>query len=174
MSRVADYGKWHCRVHDIVTLILRSAHLCRYKLLLPFETTLTFAQSVVISRIEKSSTYSKSSNIIYMHWLPASATSWLLVPVVSFGISASLPFQDVLQEKTLTVKVPVVLGVMSRCPDAVLCESVIDAVLKHAGHKVDLSLTFLAQWAPNFSLLSVLWSHVPSKLESTLPSPLTA
>jgi hypothetical protein len=45
----------------------------------------------------------------------------------------------------LEVKVNVVLGVMSRCPDALLCESVFDEVLKHVSHKVDLSLTYLAK-----------------------------
>lgn len=41
------------------------------------------------------------------------------------------------------VKVPVVLGVMSRCPDALLCEAVFDQVLPRAGSKIDLSLTYL-------------------------------
>lgn len=43
------------------------------------------------------------------------------------------------------VKVPVVLGVMSACPDALLCESVFDRVLKRIGSKIDLSLTFIGQ-----------------------------
>lgn len=40
-------------------------------------------------------------------------------------------------------KVPVLLGVMSACPDALLCESVFDRVLKRVGSKVDISLTFI-------------------------------
>ncbi|EGN93050.1 hypothetical protein SERLA73DRAFT_190200 [Serpula lacrymans var. lacrymans S7.3] len=47
------------------------------------------------------------------------------------------------------VKVPVVLGVMSRCPDAMLCESVFNRVLQRVGSKVDISLTFIAK--PNTS-----------------------
>ncbi|KIJ70574.1 hypothetical protein HYDPIDRAFT_105310 [Hydnomerulius pinastri MD-312] len=47
------------------------------------------------------------------------------------------------------VKVPVVLGVMSRCPDAMLCESVWDRVLQRVGDKVDISLSFIAK--PNAS-----------------------
>ncbi|KIP07039.1 hypothetical protein PHLGIDRAFT_71740 [Phlebiopsis gigantea 11061_1 CR5-6] len=43
------------------------------------------------------------------------------------------------------IKVPVVLGVMSACPDALLCESVFDRVLKRVGSKVDLSLTYIGQ-----------------------------
>jgi len=43
------------------------------------------------------------------------------------------------------VKVPIQLGVMSRCPDAILCEAVFDEVLDRVGSKVDLSLTFLAK-----------------------------
>ncbi|KAG5221601.1 secreted protein [Salix suchowensis] len=38
------------------------------------------------------------------------------------------------------VKVPIHLGVMSRCPDAVLCESVFDKVLPRVIGKIDLSL----------------------------------
>jgi hypothetical protein len=41
------------------------------------------------------------------------------------------------------IKVPVVLGVMSQCPDALLCESVFDRVLQRVADKVDLSLTFI-------------------------------
>ncbi|KAI0698545.1 hypothetical protein C8T65DRAFT_660543 [Cerioporus squamosus] len=47
------------------------------------------------------------------------------------------------------VKVPVVLGVMSGCPDALLCESVFDHVLDRVSAKVDLSLTFIG--TPNAS-----------------------
>ena len=45
------------------------------------------------------------------------------------------------------VKVPVVLGVMSRCPDALLCEAVWDRVLQRVGDKVDISLSFIAKYA---------------------------
>lgn len=45
------------------------------------------------------------------------------------------------------VKVPVVLGVMSRCPDAILCESVWDTVLQQVGNKVDISLSFIGRCA---------------------------
>ncbi|KAI0638055.1 hypothetical protein C8Q77DRAFT_1214969 [Trametes polyzona] len=47
------------------------------------------------------------------------------------------------------VKVPVVLGVMSRCPDAVLCETVFDRVVERVADKIDLSLTFIGK--PNVS-----------------------
>ncbi|EJD48440.1 hypothetical protein AURDEDRAFT_112903 [Auricularia subglabra TFB-10046 SS5] len=41
------------------------------------------------------------------------------------------------------VRVPVVLGVMSRCPDALYCEAVIDNVLQQVGDIVDIGLTFI-------------------------------
>jgi len=44
------------------------------------------------------------------------------------------------------VRVPVQLGVMSRCPDALLCESVFNAVLKEVADKVDLSLVYIAKY----------------------------
>jgi len=43
------------------------------------------------------------------------------------------------------VKVPVLLGVMSRCPDAQLCESVFEQVLRKVNDKVDISLTFIGK-----------------------------
>ena len=41
------------------------------------------------------------------------------------------------------VKVPVTLGVMSRCPDALLCETIFDRVLARVSPKVNLSLSFI-------------------------------
>lgn len=41
--------------------------------------------------------------------------------------------------------VPVVLGVMSRCPDAILCEGVFDKVLSSVGNKVDISLVYIGK-----------------------------
>lgn len=43
------------------------------------------------------------------------------------------------------VKVPVILGVMSQCPDAVLVESVFDHVLDSVMNRVDLRLTYVGQ-----------------------------
>ncbi|KAA1466493.1 hypothetical protein DENSPDRAFT_831335 [Dentipellis sp. KUC8613] len=68
--------------------------------------------------------------------------------VVSTLVSAVAP-PLIVQEPFLTViddvKVPVVLGVMSRCPDALLCEAVFDQVLKKVSDKVDFSLTYVAK-----------------------------
>jgi len=41
-------------------------------------------------------------------------------------------------------KVPVILAVMSKCPDAVACEAVFDDVLTEVGDMMDLQLTFIA------------------------------
>ena len=43
------------------------------------------------------------------------------------------------------IKVPVELGVMSRCPDALLCEFVFDQVLHKVADKVDLALRYIAK-----------------------------
>ncbi|KDQ15337.1 hypothetical protein BOTBODRAFT_158124 [Botryobasidium botryosum FD-172 SS1] len=59
------------------------------------------------------------------------------------GLCAARP-QQVLQAFS-NVKVPVILGVMSRCPDAILCEGVFDQVLDAVGDKVDISLSFLGK-----------------------------
>ncbi|KAG6330570.1 hypothetical protein ID866_8522 [Astraeus odoratus] len=57
------------------------------------------------------------------------------------------------------VKVPVVLGVMSRCPDAMLCESVWDRVLQRVGDKVDISLSFIAKPNPSDEIYGVTCMH---------------
>lgn len=57
---------------------------------------------------------------------------------------------------TEDVKVPVVLGVMSRCPDAMLCEAVWDRVLQRVGDKVDISLSFIAKYVRTLQLTRVL------------------
>ncbi|KAJ3563848.1 hypothetical protein NP233_g8676 [Leucocoprinus birnbaumii] len=44
------------------------------------------------------------------------------------------------------VKVPVQLGVMSRCPDALLCETVFNSVLEQVWDKVDLSTVYVAKY----------------------------
>ncbi|KAJ3930007.1 MAG: hypothetical protein NXY57DRAFT_1014076 [Lentinula lateritia] len=70
----------------------------------------------------------------------------LLVPatVLSFIQDAT---QNVLSDAKVDVdiKVPVTLGVMSRCPDALLCENSMDAVLKKVGNKIDLKLVYIAK-----------------------------
>ena len=60
----------------------------------------------------------------------------------SVQFHAIAPFDD--------VKVPVQLGVMSRCPDALLCEAVWNDVLKKVADKVHLSLVYIAKYClPN-------------------------
>ena len=70
-----------------------------------------------------------------------------LFSVITLGICGETPLtvQSALDHGYVTqdLKVPVVLGVMSACPDAILCESVFDRVLQQVGNKVELSLTFL-------------------------------
>lgn len=44
------------------------------------------------------------------------------------------------------IKVPVQLGVMSRCPDALLCENTFNHVLKKVSERVDLSLIYIAKY----------------------------
>ncbi|KAI5480412.1 hypothetical protein MNV49_000987 [Pseudohyphozyma bogoriensis] len=43
-------------------------------------------------------------------------------------------------------KVPVLLGVMSRCPDAKICENVWDHVLDRVGGLVDIELTYIGKF----------------------------
>jgi hypothetical protein len=49
---------------------------------------------------------------------------------------------------TLDTRVPVVLGVMSACPDALACEAVFDDVLPRVAPKIALALEYIAQCVP--------------------------
>ena len=56
---------------------------------------------------------------------------------------------DEAEQSTLSlddeVKVPVTLGVMSRCPDALICEATFDKVVPQVIDKIDLSLSFIGR-----------------------------
>ncbi|KAF8165355.1 hypothetical protein B0H34DRAFT_234914 [Crassisporium funariophilum] len=66
-------------------------------------------------------------------------------PVVFATRLPSLFVQHHDQLNVPDIKVPVQLGVMSRCPDALLCESTFNDVLTHVKDKVDLSLIYVAK-----------------------------
>jgi hypothetical protein len=77
----------------------------------------------------------------------------LLLPVAVLGIPGLIVQHPQLQNPMDDVKVPVQLGVMSRCPDALLCESIFDRVLKKVSDKVDLAFFFIAKCAASHSRL---------------------
>jgi hypothetical protein len=52
---------------------------------------------------------------------------------------------EIQAQHSTDIKVPVQLGVMSRCPDALLCESVFDRVVPNVTRKIDLSLAYVAK-----------------------------
>lgn len=59
-----------------------------------------------------------------------------------------IPFRVQYQDELRTapdIKVPIQLGVMSRCPDALLCESTFNEVLSRVINKVDLSFVYVAK-----------------------------
>lgn len=57
------------------------------------------------------------------------------------------------------VRVPVTLGVMSRCPDALFCEGVIDDVLGAVGDLADVALTFIGTCGLSLRLTRLVWSY---------------
>ncbi|KAH9951687.1 hypothetical protein B0H21DRAFT_717093 [Amylocystis lapponica] len=71
--------------------------------------------------------------------------------------------QTPLQAPKDDVKVPVTLAVMSRCPDALLCESVFDHVLRRVGSKVDMSLTFVGRINSSEPDFGVTCMHGPDE-----------
>ncbi|EJU06576.1 hypothetical protein DACRYDRAFT_19671 [Dacryopinax primogenitus] len=82
-----------------------------------------------------------------------------LAPLVLAG-HVQHPFAS--QDANVTL-VPVTLGVMSRCPDAALCESVFDDVLNKVMSKVELSLTFIGQLNDSDETYGVTCKHGPQE-----------
>lgn len=72
----------------------------------------------------------------------------LLLPMaaVAFHVPQVLRVQDDDLHSFKDKKVPVELGVMSRCPDAILCENVFNDVLAKVPEKLDLSLLYIARY----------------------------
>ena len=58
-------------------------------------------------------------------------------------------FAKVAQQSWSTdaLRVPVMLGVMSQCPDALLCETLFDKVIPRVAEKIDLSFAYVATYA---------------------------
>ena len=70
----------------------------------------------------------------------------LFLPAVVVALAPPLVLQDdALLRMDADIRVPVTLGVMSQCPDAMLCEAVFDQVLKRVMDIVDLNLTYVAR-----------------------------
>ena len=70
--------------------------------------------------------------------LAAAAASLVAASPASWSEQTPLVVDD-------DVKVPVELGVMSKCPDALACESIFDQVIPKVGTKMDLELLYIGQ-----------------------------
>ncbi|KAN0126780.1 hypothetical protein V8E52_000420 [Russula decolorans] len=57
-------------------------------------------------------------------------------------VASTRPVQQSWSSNSL--RVPVTLGVMSRCPDALLCETLFDSVIPRVSKKIELSLAYVA------------------------------
>lgn len=63
------------------------------------------------------------------------------------GVAAYDADQLPITESTVKHRVPVTLGVMSKCPDARVCESVFDDVIKTVGHgMIDIRFSFIGKY----------------------------
>ena len=74
----------------------------------------------------------------------------LLIPLAAAAASLVAASPAAWSEQTPLVvdddvKVPVELGVMSKCPDALACESIFDQVIPKVGTKMDLELLYIGQ-----------------------------
>ncbi|GLB33799.1 putative gamma interferon inducible lysosomal thiol reductase (GILT) [Lyophyllum shimeji] len=89
----------------------------------------------------------------------------LLAPVAVHGLRPPWIFtQDSTQYwGKEDIKVPVQLGVMSRCPDALLCETLFNDVVQKASDKMDLSLVYVAKLDPLEPEFGVRCMHGPEE-----------
>ena len=71
-------------------------------------------------------------------------TTLLSTVIAAHLIPFRVQYQDELRIIS-DIKVPIQLGVMSRCSDALLCESKFNEVLSRVIDKVDLSLIYIAK-----------------------------
>ncbi|KAG6900975.1 hypothetical protein C0993_004413 [Termitomyces sp. T159_Od127] len=85
---------------------------------------------------------------------PITASAHRLIPIFSQDRPA-YNFED--------VKVPVQLGVMSRCPDALLCENVFDDVLQDVSNKINISLVYVAKLDSHDDVFGVRCMHGPEE-----------
>lgn len=72
----------------------------------------------------------------------------LFIPVYLVAVAHAALLRSGSSSQTVfsnDVKVPVTLGVMSHCPDALLCESVWNDVLQRVGDRVNISLSFIGR-----------------------------
>jgi len=84
----------------------------------------------------------------------------LLFPVAAQAFRAPKLFSQ--QERpwfSSDIKVPVQLGVMSRCPDALLCEGIFDKVSEKISEKMDLSLVYIANLNSSDPIFGVTCMH---------------
>jgi len=61
------------------------------------------------------------------------------------------------------VKAPVILGVMSRCPDALVCETLFDKVIKEVEDKINISLSFIGKINASEPDFGVTCMHGPDE-----------
>jgi len=71
--------------------------------------------------------------------------------------------QLVLDSQRDGVQVSVELGVMSRCPDALVCENVFDQVLRQVGPKMDLKLVYVANLNSTEPEFGITCLHGPAE-----------
>ncbi|TFK55696.1 hypothetical protein OE88DRAFT_1710079 [Heliocybe sulcata] len=66
------------------------------------------------------------------------------------------------------VKVPVVLGVMSKCPDAIMCETVFDRVVSTVSGRMDFSLSYVARLNESEPGFGVTCMHGPEECSGNI------
>ncbi|KAH9965871.1 hypothetical protein BC827DRAFT_1180510 [Russula dissimulans] len=64
---------------------------------------------------------------------------------------------------TNDVRVPVTLGVMSRCPDALKCEALFDSIIPRVREKINLSLAYVAKFNVSDPQFGVSCMHGPGE-----------
>jgi hypothetical protein len=76
--------------------------------------------------------------------------SSIILSTLSLYLATVFATPNNVQQQSLStnaLRVPVTLGVMSRCPDALLCETLFDKVIPRVAEKIDISFAYIATYA---------------------------
>ncbi len=91
-----------------------------------------------------------------LHLLPLVAfisTAIVSVPPTAFAGQSPMMTAPVPDNNTC---IPIMLGMMSCCPDVLLCEAVLDGVLKETWDIVDINLSFVSKYVSPLLLIHLV------------------
>ncbi|KAG8909838.1 hypothetical protein FRC00_009335 [Tulasnella sp. 408] len=107
----------------------------------------------------------RSTSLVYLLLIPLVSSAWIPNEDEQLALVKPSPVKI----RPRWTKVPVTLGVMSRCPDAIHCENVMDTVFNEVGfEKVDVTLSFIGKLNSTAPKYGVTCMHGEIECEGNL------